>query len=790
MKESKEFKNKTTKSDDIFDFLGDEFLDNDDNIQDEILDIEPKSIKNNKINIRKEKKQKESYNKQSKIKKNQRNKKENKRGKLVILPIILILTIVISITIIPNMIKQGIAYKGNTLIDDMTYSQLMAYSFEVKNKSKKDISEYTEWYLNNRLFASGTNITSLNMDYIRWGQNDLIISNSQTEDKISVAIILNKDINTNDNLHNILSSMYKYPEIMYDKTNFIYASDEEISSQVFNQRDSRRMNNGTYKTKQNIGDITLITDEISGYSLNIGNCINYKNNENLRAIEIYGNWDNVINAELEINLNNYDNIQIIRLGKTQEVITDGIIYIGDKAKIGINQSGTYIIQFGYMNSTNIENNYNIVYIDLSKNTDNDTIIKDFINNRFEYNIENNNISYTEYSKENYDEQKNISEIAKDIVDNIYTTMNHSLMNNKIDIFIDIRGLEYKDINSICEELSNIPNYETNIIFLNTNIIGIKTMKNWNGTTNIIEITDLKELETQDNLLKINFDIKETNEINGILPDIENIEFENEDIQVIKVGDSGINWNRDISKVTKAEINSITSVNNSTGINLLTKLIYEKKLDKDIFEDDNYTNLSYAALSEFGELNKISNKIDNIIDGQINKNIILTEKDISNLNETGIVNNDNNYKDIADVLSINIFNKGTKLVNLDYIGTSVNKSMADLINKLNNRYPIMAEIENEYGNTSILITKVYREVNTNVENSVENVENSDIKYYTNTFYIEYYNPMNSEIPQIGKLVGLRDISESGELGYRFEFLSIDNDISYNKLWIYNSEALNK
>ena len=90
------------------------------------------------------------------------------------------------------------------------------------------------------------------------------------------------------------------------------------------------------------------------------------------------------------------------------------------------------------------------------------------------------------------------------------------------------------------------------------------------------------------------------------------------------------------------------------------------------------------------------------------------------------------------------------------------AITSMIDRVSSGEPIIGFIENGFGSTSIMITRIDRDV-----------------YNANKYYIHFYNPNNPTVDNIATLEYFRGISDTNAIGYGYRFEYFDS-VEYTDL----------
>lgn len=692
-----------------------------------------------------------------------------------IILVIVLLIVISSLAIGEPGIKAPSNEKLN--ISNVSYTPLSEMLFMVENKTSRDVSVSTIWYLNDTEIARGTNGTMLDMDLINWGSNTLKAVNE--DDIVTWNIEFRKFQTDKDPIHNMLSMMTQYPDKAYAESLGEYENlgDNFVSELVEGYRNTIVYNNGTLRTTQKLGDIELETMEKLGYSLHLGDALEipdvYKGE---KAVTVTGNWNNVISANISIPFNeDFSQTQVLRFNnsKTERLSSDEYYTFNNKIVIPITESGTYILQYGktdYTKSSLICNISSIIikpsdymlmdtfdnvpievvyeipvdmkykgFIDLVKGKLNKSTIPVTVN---EYYYSG---GYGYYDGTYWDFENSGVE---------YALRNGSFIeqDNKIQVayiyILDFDGCGIDKINETFRIMNSIADlnsdYKFNLIILNTNINGIKNITNISSNINIYEVSDISEVEDSLESMLSNIQVGQDSAIGS----------NNTEYNSIILGDSGFINNIHGLNIP-CSFNEEFQSSDAFGIALLSKLVYQSDFKRDLIDSGDVIG-DHILTGTFNWLKLLDSRAVSTI----------TEDDMIQIQNSGINAIADKFKTIVSALTLSQLNT---LENGLYRPSAIKQSgdytfvMSDVIANIRRGKPVIAILENQYGSTPVLITRV-------------ECDKSDRMNY----YLYLYNPIYPDETHIANLKFYRGVLNKFSLGYGYEFEYTINDTVFSDI----------
>ena len=136
---------------------------------------------------------------------------------------------------------------------------------------------------------------------------------------------------------------------------------------------TKRYSNGTFLTSQKLGEITLLTEETTGYNLQVGHGMGLPLEFNTsRKIEVSGNWDNVIQAKLVIPLNfgTESRINLFRFydNKVELIDQSKYFYSNSEVRIEISGNGLYVVKGNNVDLDSLNLDYSITVLKITNDS--------------------------------------------------------------------------------------------------------------------------------------------------------------------------------------------------------------------------------------------------------------------------------------------------------------------------------------------------------------------------------------------------------------------------------------
>lgn len=708
--------------------------------------------------------------------------------------------------------EPGITANMELSVVGRTLSELAAMEFTVANKNNKDVSADTKWSLNNILISQGYNRTKIDVSKLDWGSNYLEAMNG--DDKVVFLIELEKDFNSSDITHRIMSAMNEYGDGWYETgESYIDSTNEEITNLVKASYDSIDYGNGALLTRQKFrgGMVSLETTETVTYSLKMGYPLYLPDTlANDYAVEVSGNWDNVNEARLQFDLNGTSQEEWVAVryknGKLYTMPKDDVTYSNGKLSVKISQDGIYMLRPAYLDNSNLVTRYDIAIFELY---DTDIIRTSDLTteptlSQADASAQLSTEFYTELLNKIYDdaESKSNAEIQFNLLtwyrnvamlnkDGIKFIRNYSASSveeslktllDKIQtniyqkfglVIFDISSLsdgKVKQVAELIAEYSNFVTYDMRFIVISETDRNLRSLAEIPSDVSLYEVNNSNEAKSLISSINSGFNrgsIVTVNPGNDSLlgsnsetGEQTTTQENSSEISARILYDTGFNPETNgLSAGTG--ISSFTNLNNTFGVGLLSKLAYNSRFSAELIAEKNCLRDGYSTVDG------VTINLPTITPTVNSTNVELINSGEGNTLDTTLLT------DIANMLDLSQFNYSGGMLkavsSYDQDG-GYTYFIEKLIDKMKVSGPVLANLKCGFGSSTVLITKVSQ-------------DQSDMT----KFYLHIFQPFNPGVEDIVELKFYTGISTSNKIGYgctvsytfggtKFNSLSIIDEVS--------------
>ena len=663
-------------------------------------------------------------------------------------------------------------------ISGYTISEINNIQFTVDNKSAKDVSDSTVWYLNGVQINSGTNSTYVNINDLNWGDNSVKAVNN--EDTIEYKLVVERGVSDTDQLHTMLSMSTKYSDGWYETGETFETVDKDTMTSLVKQKyNCIDYGNGYVKTSQEYknGLITLETTETEVYSLSLGYPLQLpKEFAGDYAVYVTGNWDAVDSATISFDLKGeskdsftavtYKNNKVVKISNDKQYYSNGRIIID------VNSSGIYMLRRSDIESGNLHIRYDIAILDLAEsdviNTDKlaaepklspgdkskklnteyyDSLVGNLIDSAEEMTKVKIEPNILTWGNKTAMLDKNGSTYIRDYTESSVEEALLTLFDSEKDsiyqklglMLIDASELSNNQIKELAKLISKVSGYDIysmKFIVVGSKIDNIRSLVEMPDDTIIYELDTMNEansiLEGINSWLSAG-----SNQMLSTIDESGNT-IEN---KVITLADSLFSVETDGLSINTS-ISPYTSTGNSYGQALLAKLAFNSEFNSSFVSSTDCIR-DKSALPDGIEISFPS------------VGVVLKSEDIESINSGGINRMDSELiTNIANMLDISQYNYNGGLFNSfstiqqDNGYTNI---VEKLVDKINEEGPILATVGSNFGDMTVLITAISQDA---TDNSI--------------FYLHLYNPLKPGIEEVAKLIMHRGVSTSNSIGYGYTF----------------------
>ena len=665
----------------------------------------------------------------------------------------------------PN--RSGIKAVDDTYIMGLTYSQLSGKTFKVTNTNRVDMASQATWFLNGTDIGSGASC-NLDMNYMKWGEN--LLTAVTPANSVEFTIQLEKG-QSSDEVHNLMSMMIDYPDEWYvtgDKYSTISYSDAIALARA----DTKSVVYNDNYLEQHIvcGDVELIYCTPTGYNLNLFDVS--KESPSIfteTVVDVYGSWENVVSVSLAFKspygyIGSYIAYKYDPLTqKIEKLPSDNVRLFNKSVYVDIYESGCYTILPEHIDISNVNfddiKQYNVVYAAIAMGTY-ETVVSsnraDIIDDIILDNYENfNHVKVSDL----------VGTEPMGLINKVMKISNSPLLAGNNVIVLDFSEVGFIEANTFLTVINDYW-YDTfdTMIVINCPIVNLKSIMNINS--DIIEVQNsnlaMQEIEKIAN--------RKTFESPS---EFYNIQYDGNDIQVLTVADSGF----DVSKHgynLGCTFNEELQGSESYGCALFSKLIFTGDMRADFVNEK-----EYLPYEDYGSILPGCN----IKDYNVPSNI--TSMDVKALIENGLNNTNLQISEVGKKSAIYILTlqqlNNTNQVYKSFDSIPQNGSPSYIVEYISEKMaetgPVLANISNSYGDSTVLITKVTR-----AKDKVISLNEDEMPKIV--YYIHMYDPLNPSGEQIAKLeVSLGNIGLN--IGYHYEFEYKGSLIEYSDMSIIDS-----
>lgn len=731
------------------------------------------------------------------------NKSTNKLMVVIIIVLCIAASIILGVTAIKFLLGGFNSSKSTyisaatpTNISGMTLDELSQYSLSVTKGSKSCDIEETDWYMNNVLIQENSSIYNIDISKLSWGNNYIkaVNGNGKEGDKlketqITFTINLERNLDSEGELHRIQSALNKLPNTVLDKmetTQISELSEDNISSiNAFKEN-----KDGSYRYTFSEGNIIIQLDQTTPLQFVVDTTSRFNQSYVYQQFTIEFDESSTIAAKATINLDQSTSPAVYHVLKYVDGVLSEVespVCSDSQVIFMIYDSGTYFISRKSLQDIQQSSKYVNIFIVDTYNTGS---IGDW-NESLELGV---NTTEEEQLTSIYDDKyksvveiiaKELHEIDSTIKVNIYSYNQYMIeelydAGTKNETRTVYQLGDAKLLPYLYNRLENTGYYlyKNTVVILNNSDASIT-----GNSTLVTKLNKLEELLDRYNSAVIySVNSKDTN-LNTFINSDElkcvdvktfsqilnageyitspfkidkSIYLEcGEDFseKVLTLASSGFEFGEDnISSKVGYNVNS--NLTNAYGQCLLVDKSFNQTITAEDFSTIDYDSIKSSEMPESTgytgglRLNLSYDKIE-----------ILNESQLTTLNY-----------DCSNLVSI-LNDEIHSVTHPEYITNfeeGFETNLSNLITKLKSGNNQFAILKSSKGSTTVLITDVY----TNAR-------------HTGTYYLGVYDPLNPTEQQIITLKTFNGVTETGAVktGYKLSYTQAEYE--FDSLYIYTS-----